>query len=515
MGSPINGRMTKPRRRPSQPFTIDAGPFVGMRDSLDPAASDRLHATLLQNCYPEGASVVGRPGFAVMGSDFGLSAMQWVGQYTRLSGAEYTVAIAGGELYTYDWGSDAWTKVVSTANLTTAGITVHNASGDVAAVTFADKLVVTDGAGNTPFTWDGTSGAGGLTKLTNCPPLWGVPTVYYGKLFGIKDSDRATIVWSEEADPTTGYEAAGYTNRWTLGQADTAALSALLGTNEALYVFRERSATAIHGAVTDEFSTTGTRAGVSETVGTASPWAIAVAERMIYFLDADGRPHVLEIGGTTVVPIWRDLAETCATIYRDYLRTARAVYDPNCNLVRFAVRASVGPAPYGEAHLCYAPGPTPQAVARFETDSGTLTSAVAVVKDDDGAPTVMHGGGAYAYRHGTPAGSLWTDGGVAIEHVVQGPYMGQDATQDKAFHRLDATLRGGVTVTEVDVDHETPYAQSTAQTVTVSGDVVRVGLAAQGRWIRPRITHAVAGEQFGLSLLRVSGVTGSDEATTP
>jgi hypothetical protein len=511
MGSPIDGRITRPRRRPARPFTLDSGPFMGMRDSVDPAASDPLKATLLQNCYPEGASVVGRPGMTATGAF--VATTQWVGQYTRLSGAEYTVAVVGGEIYTYDWGTPAWTKVVTTANLTTAGITLHNASR-VSAVTFADKLVIADDGVNTPFTWDGSTGAGGLVKLTNAPAFSGPPVVYYGKLFGIKESDPRTIVWSEEADPTTGYEAGGYTNRWTLGQTDTSAVTALLATNEALYVFRERSLSAIHGAVTSDFETTGTRAGISESTGTLSPWAIAVAEGKAFFLDADAHPQVLELGGA-VHPIWHDLQETCGTLRRgQWLETASAVYDPNLRLVRYSALKDDGSGDTIE--LCYTVT-TPTAVAVFR---GYNTYCVGVAKDGDGLPVVLHGYGGSIYADGTPDGDVWSDGGAAITHVVQGPYMGHDVTEDKHFHRFDATLRSGVTVTEVSVDVETPYEQGAAQTVDVatggtwSDGVVRVGLNTQGRWIRPRVTHAVVGEQFGLSRMRVAGVTRSDEPNT-
>ena len=98
----------------------------------------------------------------------------------------------GGKFYTYNWGTDVFTEVVTAANFTTASITLSS-TAKCYAVTMADKMVVTDGV-NTPWMWDGTTGASGLTKLTNCPVLYGRPTVYYAKLFGIKNTERSTMV---------------------------------------------------------------------------------------------------------------------------------------------------------------------------------------------------------------------------------------------------------------------------------------------------------------------------------
>jgi hypothetical protein len=72
-------------------------------------------------------------------------------------------------------------------------------------------------------------------------------TVYYAKLFMLK-RDRKTIVWSEENQPNTGYEAGGYNNAWELTQTSNEPLTAIIGTNEALYYGRKTSVGAIRGA---------------------------------------------------------------------------------------------------------------------------------------------------------------------------------------------------------------------------------------------------------------------------
>src|SRR2546430_9136670 len=109
------------------------------------------------------------------------------------------------------------------------GGTVLSTTAAIDAVNFANKLIITDGI-NTPVAYDGTS----FTVLTNCPVLFGPPTVYYAKLFGITASDHHQLVWSEENDPTTGYTAGGFNNAWILGQTKQDAITRLLGTNAAL-----------------------------------------------------------------------------------------------------------------------------------------------------------------------------------------------------------------------------------------------------------------------------------------
>jgi len=116
----------------------------------------------------------------------------------------------------------------------------------------ADQIIFSDGV-NTPFMWSGAA----FTVLANCPVLYGQPRIHYAKLFGIKAVKRNTIVWSEENDPTIGYEAGIYNNGWELVQTRAEGLHALFATNEALYYFRERTIGAIRGEVTPDFRSDG------------------------------------------------------------------------------------------------------------------------------------------------------------------------------------------------------------------------------------------------------------------
>jgi hypothetical protein len=293
-------------------------------------------------------------------------------EFRMASGSLLHVCVYSGEIYVLNLllSPNGKTKYVTTANLTTASITLS----PTARVSFAvlnNKLIISDGV-NTPFQWDGTSGAGGLTSLTNCPVLYGPPTIYYSKLFGIKNSDRRTLVWSEEADPTLGYEAGGYNNAWDFTQHNQAPMTALVGTNEALFVFRSNSITEITGAANDEFQTSGVRASVSETVGTTAPWSVIYSRRAIYFLDEMGRPHFFRISGE-VIPLWHDLRETIKDHPTDKLIDAITLDDTAHDLVRFGVTVSGGT--YPSRWLCYSIDASGNPVAAGYWDGHTFTAA--------------------------------------------------------------------------------------------------------------------------------------------
>lgn len=528
------------RPRPKQRFRPRAGPFVGMRDSLDPTSSRPNLATLLQNCYPLdpqfGGAVVGRPGFEQIGTQMGASGVrtgQLVYQFTELNGTEHTVLIVGGQFYTYDWATDTITETISAANFTSASITLST-TARCYAVTFADQMIVTDGV-NTPWAWDGTSGAG-LTKLTNAPVAFGAPAVYYAKLFFVKNTERSTLVWSEENQPNTGYEAGNYNNAWTLGQTDQEPLYRLIGTNEALYAFRARSITAISGAVTPDFSTTGTRDGVSEVVGTTAPASVFHHRGLIFFTDADRRPHVI-VPGLGASPIWEDFRETSADFNASQVDKAEGYFDPTTEHAVLAFNEISGSR--RSAQLIYhTRDQAPTAAAVFR---GYDFDRIGVAKDAAGRPVLVHlDGDGFAYQHGRPDGTIWDDakatGTEAIEHVVEGPPAGHDLDTEKLWDRLDFTLRMESDLTDVQVRHSTPRGLSAYQEVDLTGffslwDVavfdtdefssdsierhLPIGILGNGRWLSWEIRHAATGERFGLIAGQASGRAAGLFPSTP
>jgi hypothetical protein len=297
---------------PIKEFVDTVGPFRGMRysHSFEP---DPAYCEFIKNGLPldpvNGGPIGERPAMSRGPSTaFGTGAgvIQLVYLYSQTDGTNINVVIADGVIYEWN-ASNLLTKIemVTQANFATAGVTLSTTAACYA-VTLNNTIIVSDGT-NAPFSWDGTAGAAGVTALSNCPVLYGQPTIYYAKLFGIKNTARGTIVWSEENDPTTGYEAGGYNNAWELSQSGSEPLIALIGTNEALYFFRERGIGAIRGAVTSTFTTDGTIDGVSVEIGVHERATVHLHKAYIWFLDQFHRPHVLPVGAADPIPLWYDM----------------------------------------------------------------------------------------------------------------------------------------------------------------------------------------------------------------
>ena len=298
------------RPRQTQRLTLRAGPFVGADERQADPSYARSHqvysdspqrATRLVDMIPLQGNVPGcmqRSGLSSKGIPTGASVIQWIGDYPKEDGTFKTVCIADGEIWepgtiTSPW-SGAWVKKVSTANLTTASITL-SATARVRCIAGNDYLVVSDGT-NTPFQWDGTAG-GGLTSLTNCPVLYGQPTLHAGKLFAIKNTARGTFVWSEENDYTTGYEAGGYNNAWDFQQTSASSLTHIIGSNAGLHVIREDGYSMIFGSVDSEFVSSATYDAVSQALGSVSPDAAGVWRDRIVFLGNDRKAYVASLSG--------------------------------------------------------------------------------------------------------------------------------------------------------------------------------------------------------------------------
>lgn len=286
------------------------GPFLGMRYGWR-QPRDEQYAYLALNMLPQVRNAPSPyqamtwPERTTLGSALEVQALN-----VLIAVASKNVGVFDGELYDESGGS--WTRRVTTANLTTAGITLAG-DGRVFTVQFGSVMVISDGV-NTPFTWDGSAGAGGLVKLTNAPVFYGRPTVYYGKLFAIKNTERDTIVWSEENQPNTGYEAGGFNNAWSLTQTGGGSLYALLGTNEALYYWRANRVGAIRGAVTPDFTASGTHDDVG-TEGTTDTEAVCYVGGLVWFADTMGRPHYIE--GGRAVDAWDDVADAFPSVVGD------------------------------------------------------------------------------------------------------------------------------------------------------------------------------------------------------
>lgn len=505
--------MTKPPR----PIDLRAFPVSGMRDTLDPTPEGSRKALFLQNVYAPvpNAMLNGRPGITHAVSA-GLSQVQLLIQFTKISGIEYSITVAGGLVYQFTTASVTPTQIPLPA-----GYTLRT-TGLVYGVVFADQLVISDGISN-PIMWNGSA----WTIITECPPLYGQPEVYYAKLIGINALNRLQLVWSEEMIATIGYLNANYENQWQLGQAGQAPLFAIKATNEALYFFRSHSIGSISGPVETEFRTDGTREAVSGSVGTKLPSSVVYRAGEVWFLDADGRPHVIPIGGQPR-PIWEDYQETLRKVDRDRLNKVAypeglMIEHPSLPLMLVVLPVVQGtPGVSGNQNLLILTYDTRTYEAAGIWKMPINPRSFGVLKDAFGFPMLLQGNYAgQIYRHTRPVEGQWNDllpESSVVEHKVTPNHIGWEMHQDKHFSEITMIFRGPAITAEL--TYETPYATRTtplAVVVGAQGGVLlgafmlgtnilgdgsdrelrrKVGLRALGRWIRPSIRHAVSQEPF-------------------
>lgn len=501
-------------------------------DSLDPTTAGPNLLRQASNMFPQqtdvGSAWIGRPGFEQTGAArLGTSTRlaQGFHELIKLDGTRYRIAIVEGKFYTYDWTSNTYTNI-------TAGLPTLSSTARVAMVTFADAVIVSDGV-NTPFSWDGAA----FVSLTACPVLYGPPWIYYDQMFGIKATERNTLVWSNINDPTAGYEAGGYNNAWTLGQSAQDPLTAGIGMNELMYVFRARSITSIQGTPGPNFSAQGTREGIAETVGTTSPFAVVEFERSVYFLDADARPQWLRVGAglESNPPAWVGCMETSAVIPRPYLPTCVGQYDQQTQTVVFGVPNTSDVTPT----FCMT------MIAGTGSYGGQWTgfplTALGVWTDLAGEPRLMHGAtDGVPYVHGVQGGEVYNDhlyaGTVAIDHVLEITPIGYDPKVEKQWDRVDLSMRLVTSVSAVNVSLNTPAGQGTPTALSFAGglsywdDAVfdtsvfsgaaseshgAVGVSEIGRWATVLFEHSVVDETIGFMMMAVEAFALGTYPATP
>lgn len=372
---------------PQPPVTSTQGPWRRVVDTArqgkpDPESlRDLLDGVLL----PTGA-IASRPGSQVLaahpsapGEAQGLACLE-------LAGTTYTLAVVGGVLASYDWTADAWTRLAH------AGATI-SVTGPVALVAFFDQLVVSDGV-NKP--WATTVGSGTGAYLPTSGAWYGLPVVKDAKLEGVLAGDRRTLVWSEEADLTIGFDVAPYNDAWDLRQQSQAALVAVRASNTALVYQREHSTGQILGAVNDDFQASGTHDDVCAR-GTLSPFASVLdADGRLWSVDSLGRPYRVA-PGTAVDDLWLACDATTSTVDRDRLYAAWGGYLADTDTVVLAL-ARDDALPGVNSDLLHFDRTTGDYVGRWRVGSDHAWGAVCagddgvsrlVVLSATGVPTVV------------------------------------------------------------------------------------------------------------------------------
>lgn len=353
--------------------TARTGPWQRVLDTAragkpDPQALRDLANGLLT---PDGSALL-RPGFRRLPKP-ATGAAQFGPATVTVAGVDYTYAVVGGALYQLNWTTETWATVAP------SGVTIA-ASGLVSLVAYAGRVVVSDGA-NRPWSFDPASPATGTPLPATDGAAYGPLRTHYAKLFWIDVDSRNTGLWTEEQD-FVGGDQGGYNNAWDLKQTSDDPLTALIAEEGRLVYFRPASAGAILGAVDADFQSNGTFDAVSPTRGTRSPYAVCLTDTgTVWFLDSEGRPCRVR-AGQGVDDIGLACAATTATVRRDRLEAAWAVYHPDADVVLFAVPRTA--ASTANTDLLVFDRASGEYRGRWTVAHGVTFATGGIVRDEDG-----------------------------------------------------------------------------------------------------------------------------------
>lgn len=214
---------------------------------------------------------------------------QAIAWFQRLDGAQFTVAIAGGNLYTYSYEFNTWTEVS-----TPSGVVI-DPGATIDWCVARTHIIFTDGT-NSPWRWDGESD---FEVLSEAPVANGC-AVYYDRIFFWDIPGFETeFQWSRPGQPAQGYE--GEDQVWEFAQTDTGRVRNIIPMNDFMVVLKADSGTYIQGFSEENFQVAAVREGVSDTEGSESLFGTLIAENEPFFWGVNG-PRMLQ-GGTRLIPM--------------------------------------------------------------------------------------------------------------------------------------------------------------------------------------------------------------------
>lgn len=437
----------------SAPIAV-AGPFHGVRTLVNAPYEDASrYLYQANNGYFVNSNDVfswmARPGFSqVVSLGTGARMQGTISYVDPTTGSIYNFFAFNGRLYR------------GSTDVTPVGITIDaSTSTRVSFVAVGGAIVVTDGVnrpwvmsnfGGTPATgtYIDIDGAGGAWST------WGKPTLYQDSVMFITRTvpggslviPRVGLVWCEPNQPTVGYTQTGYADFWNIIENGSEPLYAILGTNNGLFYWRESSIGLASGTPSINFSTTATRDYRGDPVGTICPWAVAIFNDNIFFLDNHGHPWMMPVQGDPQ-PIWQqapgvDVVSNIITAHPDIMSwLAVGAIAPELNQYVVAVNTTNVTSP---------PAPTsPSAAMVFDAQTGVYSGAwyisgyftgmdvVDTYLDANGLRHLLVCGGiatpgasgGYAFSLNTLSSGLWNDPSGGIDLFARTHRLGYSASR--------------------------------------------------------------------------------------
>lgn len=374
---------------------------------------------LAENFYLSEGAWRPRPGLVRLPTFTGTGAIQGLIQWGTLSGTRITTAFRDGNMFEYNWTTNAWTKIT----LSGVGITM-NATATLDACVSRGRLIVTDGVNRPWMLSIAAGGARTYTTLTNAPIARGCD-VYYDKVFFFDiPGAEITFEWSDEGNPATGY--AANSQSWEFAQTDQGPVRALAPLNNMVNVLKEDSTAAVYGAVEESFQTDAVREGVSETEGTIAPGSVVVAGGDVFFLGQKGPRRI--VVGERMVPIDERSDETGVrvnrlrdlwdTVNRDAWDRSIGLYDSQRNHVWWFVPTGTGTAL--SRALVYHVNEDAWSTYTFAESIRAACQA----EDDEGAEHLLLADATgKVYR--VAFDNVWSDAGAPVARTLRSRFYGQ------------------------------------------------------------------------------------------
>jgi hypothetical protein len=287
------------------------------------------------------------------------------------------------------------------------------------------------------------------------------------------------IVWSEPGLPSVGYEQTNFSNFLPVQQTGSDPLTAVVGTNVALFFFRRNSIGRIYGEIGNLVSSN-TTDSAAYNIGTRAASSVQLFGSTLFFVDASGRPWALPLSAAAPQPIWEQMRADVESFDGRTGNEAimgsliRSAIEPTRNLYLTAIFPGNVPNQTPPQIMYGFDGPTSRHVGYWDIAGSVACEAMGILIDSTGrAVLTVLGGHDVPSLTRLPSGYVWM-------------------------------LRA--------VDDATPYAEVGTTTVNCSIVTGRLGFGADTQFVAD--TATVLGRNSGTTIGVGWQSTGSNSGRT-